>query len=153
MLKPMPSPNGTNHARLFIVARGPVAAYDSATGLTKQPGDDGPDFNELVKSGDAETLAQALANNFSGDLMQLMNAISERIDAGGQPKANDDDDEPEMAFDQDQDADVAKIIADANAYAKKKLAQDAASPAAEARFHRRWGNTAGKIGFNNFGEK
>ena len=154
MLKPMPSPNGTNRAKLYIAARrNPVAAYDSAAGMTKEPSDGSPDFNELVQSGDAETLAQALAKSFSGDLMGLMNALSECIDAGGQPKANDDDDEPEMAFDQDQSARVAKIIADAKAYAKKKLAQDAASPAAEARFNRRWSKTAGRIGIDTMGIK
>jgi hypothetical protein len=29
----MPSPRGTNHARLFITVPGPVAAYDAAGGL------------------------------------------------------------------------------------------------------------------------
>lgn len=33
MLIPMPSPRGTNHAKLFLRARGPVAAYDSRRGL------------------------------------------------------------------------------------------------------------------------
>jgi hypothetical protein len=30
MYRPMPSPNGTNHERLFIGTPGPVAAYDAA---------------------------------------------------------------------------------------------------------------------------
>lgn len=34
MLRSMPSPSGTNHERLFIRGRGPVAAYDAAEGLT-----------------------------------------------------------------------------------------------------------------------
>ena len=33
MPRPMPSPNGTNFAGLFVRDPGPIAAYDSATGL------------------------------------------------------------------------------------------------------------------------
>ncbi len=32
MLKRMPSPNGSNHAALYVRSRSPVAAYDSANG-------------------------------------------------------------------------------------------------------------------------
>lgn len=34
MLKPMPSPHGTNHARRFIAERGARGAYDAAPGLS-----------------------------------------------------------------------------------------------------------------------
>lgn len=33
MRRPMPSPNGTNNARLYLPSRPPVAAYDAANGV------------------------------------------------------------------------------------------------------------------------
>jgi hypothetical protein len=158
LLKPMPSPNGTNHAKLFIVARNnPVAAYDSATGLTDTSSPDGEvDYNALVNETNISKLASALSKKYRGDdLMKLMNALSEHMDAEGQSLGDDDEDDTNAernALGIDKDQPIAnKMVADAKAHAARKFARIAQDQANS--FDRRWGKTAGRVGIDNMGIK
>lgn len=168
MLKPMPSPRGTNHAKLFVVAPNPTMAMDSAIGFTPKPAgsspdnrdgvnydDDDVDLNALAREGNPTTLADALAEVFAGDLIALANAITESAGTDGKgnhgkPKLDD-----EEAMASDERAQIAKIIADAQDFARKKLARIAQdrAPITENNFHRRWANSAARVGIDNMGEQ
>ena len=168
MLKPMPSPRGTNHAKLFVVAPNPTMAMDSAIGFSPKPNgsstdnrdgiarDGDVDLNTLCQAGDVTALASALAEAFPGDLIALSNAITEASGTDGKGKFGGKvktDDEDAMAS--DERASIAKIIADAQAFAKKKMARIAQdrAPISEGNFHRRYANSAARVGINNMGEK
>lgn len=78
MIRPMPSPRGTNHERLFILrGRGPRMAYDSKRGLARD--DDYPRATEHFEGG-VDTLAEWCAENLGRkDIERLIEALNSTL--------------------------------------------------------------------------